>query len=67
MGKSGLTIEQVFEEVGWTAKWEVKGEERKALEVAKNLLDIGLPVETIASATRLEVEKVKTLSREGNR
>jgi predicted transposase YdaD len=68
-----LTIEQVFEDVGWTAKWEARGkaegraegrtegEEHKALAIAQNLVNMGLPFETVVSATQLDPEKVKTL------
>jgi hypothetical protein len=85
MSGAALTIEQVFEEVGWIAKWEAKGEARgkaegeargkaegeakgkaegerqKALKIAKNMVALGLPFETIVSATQLEPEKVKEL------
>ena len=65
MRNNELTIEQVFEEVGWIAKWEargeVKGEERKALGIAKNMVNLGLPLETIVSATELDPEKIKAL------
>ena len=54
-------LEKVFEEVGWIAKWEAKGEERKALAIAQNLVNLGLPVETVVSATQLDPEKVKAL------
>jgi predicted transposase YdaD len=64
-----LTIEQVFENVGWTAKWEARGktegrtegEEHKAFTIAQNMVNMGLPLETIVSATQLDPEKVKTL------
>jgi hypothetical protein len=60
-----LTIEQVFENVGWTAKWEARGkaegEEHKALAIAQNLVNLGIPFETVVSATQLDPEKVKTL------
>jgi hypothetical protein len=72
-----LTIEQVFEDVGWTAKWEARGkaegtaegrtegrtegEEHKALAIAQNLVNLGLPFETVVSATQLDPEKVRTL------
>ena len=56
-----LTVEKVFEEVGWTAKWEARGEERKALGIAQNLVKMGLPVEAVVSATELDPEKVKAL------
>ena len=54
-------IEKMFEEIGWIAKWEAKGEERKALAIAQNLVNLGLPVETVVSATQLDPEKVKPL------
>jgi hypothetical protein len=60
-----LTIEKVFENVGWTAKWEARGvalgEERKALTIAQNMVNLGIPLETIVSATQLDPEKVKSL------
>ena len=68
-----LTIEQVFEDVGWIAKWEARGraegeargeargKEQNKLEIAKNMVALGLPFETIVSATQLEPEKVKEL------
>jgi hypothetical protein len=60
-----LMYEKVFEEVGWTAKWEARGEargeEQKALAIAQNLVDLGLPIETVVSATGLDTERVKVL------
>jgi predicted transposase YdaD len=60
-----LTIEKVFEEVGWIAKWEAKGkaegEEQRALAIARNMVNLGLPFETVISATGLDPEKVKAL------
>jgi hypothetical protein len=60
-----LTIEKIFEEVGWVAKWEARGraegEERKAFGIAQNLIKMGLPVEAVVSATQLDPEKVKAL------
>jgi hypothetical protein len=64
-----LTIEKVFENVGWIAKWEARGEakgeargeERKALAIARNMVNLGFPAETVVSATQLDPEKVKTL------
>ena len=58
---TALTLDQVFERTGLAARWEARGEENKALVIAKNLLDLGVPLETIASATQLEPEKVKAL------
>jgi hypothetical protein len=63
--KDTLTIEQVLENVGLTAKWEARGkaegEEHKAFSIAQNLVNLGIPFETIVSATQLEPEKVKAL------
>jgi hypothetical protein len=65
MRKDTLTLEQVFEEVGWAAKWEARGEARgetsKAIDIAKNMIALGFPAETIISATKLEPEKVNDL------
>jgi len=56
MGEA-LTIEKVFEEVGWIAKWE----EHKALGIAQNMIKMGFPIETVISVTQLDPEKVKML------
>ena len=59
------TYEKLFEKVGWTAKWEARGKAegkaQEALAIAKNLVDLGLPAETVISATRLDPERVKAL------
>jgi predicted transposase YdaD len=66
MSNSALTLEQVFEEVGWTAKWEAKGrvqgEERKSIRFAKNLLADGFSIEKTAKLAELDIEKVRALS-----
>jgi len=73
MSGNSLTIEQVLEEAGWISKWKAEGKtEGKAegrtegrtqgkAEVAKNMIALGLPFETIVSATQLDPEKVKAL------
>ena len=73
MGKRQLSFIEIMEEVGANVKWEAKGEaigeargeERKAIDVAKNMINLGLPFETIISATMLEPEKVKELYQNG--
>ena len=52
-----LTFEQLVEEIGLAVKWE----ENKAFTIAKNLLNLGVPLETVVSATQLDPEKVKAL------
>jgi len=65
MSDTTITLEQVFEKVGWIAKWEARGEakgkELEALKIAKNMINQGLSFETIVSITQLDPEKVKTL------
>jgi hypothetical protein len=65
MSDATITLEQVFEKVGWIAKWEARGkaegEELGALKIAKNMIAQGLPFETIISSTQLDPEKVKKL------
>ena len=63
-----LSFDELLEEAGWTARWEARGkaigEENKAMEVAQNMIKIGLPFEIIVSVTSLEPEKVKMLYRD---
>ena len=65
MSDATITLEQVFEKVGWIAKWEAKGkaegEELGALKIAKNMIKQGYSFEAIVSSTQLEPEKVKAL------
>lgn len=49
---------------GAMTEGEAAGERKKAIEIAKNLLDSGVDVEVIASSTGLakdELEKLRTL------
>jgi predicted transposase/invertase (TIGR01784 family) len=65
-----LTIEKVFENVGWTAKWEARGKaegkteghDEKAREIARNLKKMGLPMSQIAEGTGLSPEALKSCS-----
>ena len=57
MGNASLELEKVFEEVGWIAKWR----ESEALNIAKNMIADGLPLETVVSYTKLDPEKVEKL------
>jgi biotin synthase-like enzyme len=61
MSDTTITLEQVFEKVGWIAKWEARGKELEAIKIAKNMIKQELPFETIVSVTQLDPEKVKEL------
>ena len=65
MSKTVTSLDDVLEEAGLTAKWEARGEavgeERKALKIAQNMVNLGLPFETVISATGLDPDKVKEL------
>jgi hypothetical protein len=73
MRKAKLTIEQVVENVGLTAKWEARaraegeakgrteGEKHKAIAIAQNMVNLGLPLDTVVSATQLDIEEIKPL------
>jgi hypothetical protein len=50
---SDVTLEQVLERTGLIAKWKV--------EVAKKLIDIGLPLEQVAQVTELDIETLTQL------
>ena len=65
MTDSLSSVTNFLEEIGISAKWEAKGEarakENEALAIARNMVDLGLPPETVISATMLDPEKVKAL------
>jgi hypothetical protein len=65
MSDTVMTMEQLLEDAGLTAKWEARGkamgEEKKALEIAKNLLGNGFSVEQTAKLAGLEIGKVEAL------
>jgi hypothetical protein len=58
---SDVTLEQVLERTGLTAKWEARAEERVKREVAKKLINIGLPLEQVAQVTGLDIETLTQL------
>ena len=77
MGEMPVELEQVLEETGWLARYEAKCEARYeakcraegeskgraegALAIAQNLVNLGLPLETVVSATQLKPEQVQTM------
>jgi len=54
-------LEEALEKAGLFAKVEARAKEQKAINIAKNLINLGFPPDTVASVTELEIEKVKTL------
>jgi hypothetical protein len=78
MSDSALTLEKIFRDTGFLAKWidegkaegkaegiaegKAEGEERKAVEIAKNLIKYGFSLEKTAELSGLDLEKIKTLS-----
>ena len=65
MSSTAKSLDDVLIEIGLNAKWEAEGvvigEERKALDIAQNMVNLGFPLETIVSVTMLDEEKVKPL------
>jgi hypothetical protein len=61
MSDTTLTLDEIFEEAGLTAKWEARAEERKAIEIARNLLNLGDSTDKIIAATGLSREEVENL------
>jgi len=55
-------LEQVFKDTGlideWKAEGRAEGREEGALGIAQNMVKLGLPIETVISATQLEPEKI---------
>jgi hypothetical protein len=61
MNMQKTTLRQVLEESGLTAEWEQKAREQNSLEIAKNLVSLGLKPEQIAQAVNMDVGRVKAL------
>jgi hypothetical protein len=69
MSEAAVTLEKVFEEAGLISKWETRGEARgeargitqTKIEVAKNLIMMGLPLKQVAKATGLDIKTLKSL------
>ena len=59
MSSAAKSLEEVLVRTGIAARVE----ERNSLEIAQNLINLGYPLEDIASATRIDIEKVKDLSK----
>jgi hypothetical protein len=54
-------FDEVMEKSGLAARWEEKYRAKEAFDIAQNMVNLGLPIETVISATRLDPEKVKVL------
>ena len=65
MSSTALTLDEIFEEAGLVAKWEargeVKGRQSEAINIAQKMVNLGYPLEDIASVTQLDIEKIKSL------
>jgi hypothetical protein len=55
------TMDEIFEGLGIIEYWEARSEAEKALEIARNLKKIDLPVEQIVKATGLSEQQVNGL------
>ena len=61
MSNNAQKLYEVFERTGMAARWEARAKDREALAIAQNMVNLGLPMETVVSATMLDPEKVKPL------
>ena len=61
MSSPAKSLDEVFIRTGLAAKWQAMAEERNSLNIARNMVNLGYPMENIVSATMLEPEKVKEL------
>ena len=65
MREPAKSLEEVLERTGINARAEARGEargrEREAITIAQNMVNLGIPFETVVSATKLDPDKVKTM------
>ena len=57
-----LSFEELLREVGLLQVWEARAEEKKATEIAQNILIKGFSDEQTAKLSGLDITKVKALS-----
>ena len=65
MSERSLTLDEVCEKTSLAARWEarteIRAKERKALEIARKMIEWGYPPETIITITELAPEKINAL------
>ena len=61
MGAKSLTLDKVLEEAGFYARAEARAQEKKALEIAKKMLESGFSEDQTVNLSGLTLEKIKTL------
>jgi predicted transposase/invertase (TIGR01784 family) len=78
MGRSNLTMDKILRDAGYIDKWmaegeargeargkaegKAEGEERKATEIARNMLQNGFSYRQTAKLSGLDVKKIKALA-----
>jgi predicted transposase YdaD len=66
MSDTTMVFGKTLENAGYVTRKmilaKMEGEEKKALEIARNALTQGIPLETIAAITGLDIEKVRGIS-----
>ena len=61
MSNAAISFDEVLEITGANARAEARATERTALAIAENMVNLGLPLEIVVAATKLDPEKVKAL------
>ena len=55
------SLEEILERTGCYARAETGAEERKAFDIAQNMITLGYPVEAVVSVTGIDPKKIKKL------
>jgi len=61
MGFLHPVLEKALKENGYIVKWDAETRADERLDIAQNMIGLGLPFETVVSATKLDPEKVRKL------
>ncbi|MCL2193956.1 MAG: hypothetical protein FWB78_11260, partial [Treponema sp.] len=65
-GTAAVDLETVLENAGLIAKWEAQGEARgkaeQTIEIARNCIEHGFPIDAVVSVTGLDPEQVRELA-----
>jgi ribosomal protein S17E len=62
MSDMAATLNKMLENAGYVTRKMILAEEKKAREIAQNLISMGFDMEKTAKITGLDIEKVKSLS-----
>ena len=66
-GRKAMTLKTAMEEVGYNDELRAEGMAEEAVKIARNCIEQGIPLKTVATVTKLSPRKVRELAAETSR